>query len=52
MQVKYQEVKVQELAEQVPKGQVPRHITVSAVRNVLENNVRTPDTGAAEPQLK
>ena len=30
MQVKYQEVKVQELAEQVPKGQVPRHITVSA----------------------
>ena len=29
-QVKYQEVKVQELAEQVPKGQVPRHITVSA----------------------
>jgi DNA replication licensing factor MCM7 len=28
--VKYQELKVQELAEQVPKGQVPRHITVSA----------------------
>lgn len=28
--VKYQEVKVQELAEQVPKGQVPRHITVAA----------------------